>query len=73
MNIKGVFLEEVSPSTPAFEAGLRKGDIIIQIENQGVSNAKSFKAIWKSYKHLTKKRIYIYRNGYTLLAVIKEK
>ncbi len=38
-NVKGAVITEVRPNSPAFEAGLRPGDVITEINKQSVRNA----------------------------------
>jgi S1-C subfamily serine protease len=35
--VKGVLVMRVVPNTPAEEAGIRKGDVIVQIDGEGVT------------------------------------
>jgi len=43
-NKSGIFVEEVNTG-PASKAGLRKGDIIIMINNENIEDAKQFKSL----------------------------
>ena len=38
-NVKGAVITEVRPNSPAYEAGLRPGDVITEINKQSVKNA----------------------------------
>ncbi len=38
-NVKGALIKDVRPNSPAFEAGLRPGDVITEINKQSVKNA----------------------------------
>ena len=69
---EGVLIEALKSNTPAQQAGLQSGDIITQLESERISSIEDFKKAWKRYKGLKKKRLYVYRNGYNLLAVIQE-
>ena len=39
-NVKGAVITEVRPNSPAYEAGLRPGDVITEINKQSVKNAE---------------------------------
>ena len=39
-NVKGAMIIEVRPSSPAYEAGLRAGDVIVEINKQAVKGAE---------------------------------
>jgi serine protease Do len=39
---KGVFVAEVAPDGPAAEAGIRSGDVILEINRQGIADTQSF-------------------------------
>ncbi len=41
-NVKGVAVENVRPASPAEDAGLQQGDVIVQVNRQPVDSAQSF-------------------------------
>ncbi len=45
----GVFIEQIQTNSTAYEAGLRSGDLLLQIEDQKVSNAEDCLEILESY------------------------
>ena len=59
-NISGVAVTRVKQNSPAYEAGVMKGDIVIQIENKEIKTLKDFK---QAIKSKGKKRVWIYRQG----------
>ncbi len=59
-DVKGVVVTKVKPSSPAYEAGVMKGDVVIQIEDKEITSLKEFKAATKGKG---KKRVWIYRQG----------
>ncbi len=59
-NVNGVVVTKVKPDSPAFEAGILKGDIIIQVEDKEIKSISDFK---KATKGKNKKRVWIYRRG----------
>ena len=66
VKIQGVYVENVKPSSAADNAQIKKGDIIIQIEDQEIHTLKDFK---KAIKTKGKKRFWIFRNG-AIFAVV---
>jgi len=69
--MRGVLITQVKPNSPAQSSGLMPGDIIVQLEATPIDSVKGFQKAYKSYSHLKRKRLYIYRNGYNHLTVIK--
>lgn len=65
-NINGVSIQKVKEDSEAYSAGLREGDIIIQIENSEISSVADFK---KATASKDKKRFFIYRRG-SIFAVV---
>ncbi len=59
-NVEGVVVTKVKAGSEAFEAGVLKGDIIIQIEDKEIKSIKDFK---EAIKGKNKKRVWIYRQG----------
>ncbi len=59
-NVNGVIVTDVKPNSPAYEEGIMKGDIVIQIENKEIKSLKDFK---EAVKGKNKKRVWIYRQG----------
>jgi Do/DeqQ family serine protease len=43
-NVTGVIVTEVDPTSPAAEAGLRRGDVIVQVNRQRVTSVREFEA-----------------------------
>lgn len=41
-NVQGVAVEQVRPASPAEDAGLQPGDVIVQVNRQPVQSAQSF-------------------------------
>lgn len=60
ITIEGVLVEEVDQNSEAFDSGIRKDDIIIQIENTEIRSLDEFK---KATASKSKKRFFIYRRG----------
>lgn len=60
ISANGVFVIDVDEKSEAFKAGIRKNDLIIQIENSEISTLEEFK---KATDSKEKKRIFLYRQG----------
>jgi serine protease Do len=60
LSIEGVLVQEVDQNSESFDSGIRKDDIIIQIENEEIKNLNEFK---KATATKSKKRFFIYRRG----------
>jgi serine protease Do len=65
-NVNGVVVKKVKPSSKAYNAGILKGDIIIQVNNKEIKNTKDFK---EAIKGKDKKQVWIYRRG-AIFAVV---
>lgn len=70
---KGVVVSGVRKDSPAFEAGLRRGDLIQEVENELVKNMDDYRGIMK--KSSSKKQILmvVMRGGHTSYIVITKK
>lgn len=64
--ISGVIVEKIDTKSEAFSAGIREGDIIIQIENNEITSIEEFK---KATSTKDKKRFFVYRKG-SIYAVV---
>jgi serine protease Do len=64
--ISGVIVTNVNIQSEAYKVGVRKGDIIIQIENIEISTIDDFKEATASKD---RKRVFIYRGG-SIYAVV---
>ncbi len=65
-NVNGVLVVKVKPSSPAFDAGLMEGDIIIQINDFEIKSLSDFK---RATARKGKKQVWIYRQG-AIFAVV---
>ncbi|MBI2217238.1 MAG: Do family serine endopeptidase [Candidatus Rokubacteria bacterium] len=59
--LTGVIVAEVSPGTPADRAGLRRGDVIMEIDGEPVTDVASFHGELAKVKESA--RLYVYRHG----------
>lgn len=60
LTIEGILVKEVDQNSEAFDSGVRKNDIIIQVENNEITTLDDFK---KATATQNKKRFFIYRRG----------
>jgi serine protease Do len=65
----GVVVSRVQPGTPASEAGLRPGDVIIEVNRQPVTNAEGLAQAWE--RNDQPLALLVWREGHTFYAVIK--
>jgi len=68
-DVEGVLITEVKPDSKADKAGFKRGDIIEAIEEIDIKNIEDFKKAINKYKG--PKRVYVIRNGYPLILVLK--
>jgi serine protease Do len=59
----GVYIKRVEEETPADEAGLSEGDIIIKINNKGIDNVNTLRKEIASKKPSEKTNITVWRDG----------
>src|SRR5579871_4688078 len=68
---KGVVVRSVKPDSPASDAGLQPGDVILEVENTKVSSADEFAAAAKSAQKANKSaRLLVQRGNATIYMVI---
>jgi serine protease Do len=69
--LQGAVITELDPSTPAYDAGLREGDVVIEINRQPVKDAESAVEI---SKHIKTKQILlrVYSRGAIHFVVVDE-
>jgi len=60
LSINGVHVLHVDEKSEAFKSGIRKDDIIVQIENSEIASLEDFKRATESKE---KKRVFVYRRG----------
>jgi serine protease Do len=61
----GVLIRDVSPDTPAAKAGLKKGDVILQVNGQPVNEPDQLKVQISQFAPGTPTKLQIWRNGAT--------
>lgn len=70
-NTRGVILQEVEEGLPAAEAGLQRGDVVVEFNARRVRNANEFRIAVAQMMPGTEVPVRIYRNGESMtLAVI---
>jgi serine protease Do len=65
----GVVVSRVQPGSPASEAGLRLGDVIIEVNRQPVTSAERLAQAWE--KGDQPLALLVWREGHTFYAVLK--
>ncbi len=68
-DVEGVFVRDVKEGSKAEKAGIKPGDVIIQIEDMEIKNIDDLKKAVKKYK--PPYRVYVKRQGIPLILVIK--
>jgi serine protease Do len=64
----GVVVTDVDRGSPAARAGLRPGDVLLEIDRQKVANVQRFKELWSRTKGRT--LLLLYRQGQTIFMVV---
>lgn len=59
----GIYVNEVQPNSPAFIAGLKNGDVILQIDEQDIVNTYNFNKIITGYEPKTEITVKIKRKN----------
>ena len=70
--LNGVFIQQVEPNSPAAEAGIRQGALIVQMDRKPVNNVREFRRIYAqvpSGKHLL---LLVRRGQFTQFRAIKK-
>jgi serine protease Do len=68
---KGVVVTEVAPGSAASEAGLRRGDIILEINGKIVSDVKAFQKLMTEQPKKSFARLLVKREGRTLIVAVE--
>ena len=66
---KGVVVTAVKPGSPAARAGLRKGDVLLEVNRTPVANASEFEAAYAKGKDNL--LLLVHRAGTTVFVVVK--
>ncbi len=59
----GVFIEQIRTDSNAYKAGLRSGDLLVQIEDQKISNAEDCLEILSTFCEKEELELVYYRDG----------
>ena len=70
-NINGVLVVSVKDGSKAQKAGFEQGDIIIGVEQEEIKNLQHLSQILKQNRSKSFTKIWVYRNGYAQLLVLK--
>ncbi len=67
---KGVLITNVEPGTPAWEAKLRKGDLIKEVNRHKVQNVRDFKRVLRKAKETESLLLLVKRGKHTFYVVV---
>lgn len=70
-NTKGVVVTELRPSSAAAEAGLRVGDVVVEVDQKSVTSTDQFNRAFAAGKERT--LLLVNRGGSTVFVVVKKK
>ncbi len=70
---KGIYISRINPESPAYEAGLRVGDVILEINRRPIKDIKSFDAALKREKKGADILFLIQRHHNTVYLVVKKR
>ena len=68
---KGVVVVEVAPGSSASEAGLRRGDIILEVGGKAIPDAKTFQKVLAEQPKKSFARFLVKREGRTLIVAVE--
>ncbi|MBN1886115.1 MAG: DegQ family serine endoprotease [Candidatus Krumholzibacteriota bacterium] len=69
--VDGVLVTEVDPATPAGEAGLQRGDVIMEVDRERVRGIDDFNDVLKKRDDARRLLLLVYRQGGTFYLVIR--
>jgi serine protease Do len=67
---KGIFVERVEPASPAEEADIRTGDIILEVNGTGIKDAESYLNALKGLEKGSIVRLLVQRQGATIFIAL---
>jgi len=70
-SVQGALVSEIEESTPAYDAGLRQGDVIQEINRQRIRNSEDAVAATKNLKG-KKILLRVYSQGFSRFLVVDE-
>ncbi len=66
---QGVWVEQINPQSPAFEKGIRRGDLILEVNRKAVKDVQSYINLLKTLKKGDSVLLLIKRGGATTLFI----
>ena len=69
--VRGVIVTEVDGNTPAGEAGLRRGDVIMEVNRERVVDIEAFNDVMKDVDDEERLLLLVYRGGGTFYLVVR--
>ena len=70
-DIDGVIVTDVQRGTPAAKAGLRRGDVIVEIDKKQIENLDDFRSVMDDYDD-DKVMVVIFRGGGYFYTMIRQ-
>ena len=68
---KGVVVTEVAPGSAAADAGLRRGDVILEINTKAIPDAKTFQKVLAEQTKKSFSRFLVKREGRTVIVAVE--
>ncbi len=68
---KGVVVTEVAPGSAAADAGLRRGDVILEINTKAIPDAKTFQKVLAEQPQKSFSRFLVKREGRTVIVAVE--
>jgi serine protease Do len=72
-SVKGVVITQIDPDSPSAAAGLRRGDVILEIERKAVSSSKQAVEMSEQLKKEKKVLLRVFSRGTTRYVVVEER
>ena len=68
---KGVVVTDVAPGSTAADAGLRRGDVILEVNGKAIPDAKTFQKVLVEQPKKSYSRFLVKREGRTIIVAVE--